>query len=116
MKLIENSMPAVRGLEEYLRSLEIVDERPLNELHNCIIGVDVFQWLRSNKFINQEPLHSSLGGIPLTLKHQVFTELHQFHQYRIRPVFVFNGLKYSQNSKAPLYVIYYNILYSVFIS
>lgn len=94
-------MPAVRGLEDYLRTLEIVEQRPLNELENCIIGVDVFQWLRSNNFICSEALHSALGGLPLTLEHQVHKQLFKFHEWKIQPLFVFNGLKYSQNARAP---------------
>jgi len=94
-------MPAVRGLEDYLRTLEIVEQRPLNELEHCIIGVDVFQWLRSNNFICSEALHSALGGLPLTLEHQVHKQLFKFHEWKIQPLFVFNGLKYSQNARAP---------------
>eukprot|EP01083_Nonionella_stella_P206278 750443_1 len=94
-------MPAVRGLEDYLRTLEIVEPRPLHELQETIIGVDVFQWLRSNNFINREALHSALGGLPITLEQQVHQQLFEFHKWRIHPLFVFNGLKYSQNARAP---------------
>ena len=94
-------MPAVRGLEDFLRTLEIVEQRPINELEHCIIGVDVFQWLRSNNFICSEALHSALGGLPLTLEHQVHKQLFEFHRWKIQPLFVFNGLKYSQNARAP---------------
>ena len=94
-------MPAVRGLEDYLRTLEIVEPRPLHELQETTIGVDVFQWLRSNNFICKEALHSALGGLPITLEKQVHEQLFQFHSWKISPLFVFNGLKYSQNARAP---------------
>lgn len=94
-------MPAVRGLEDYLRTLEIVEPRPLHELQKTTIGVDVFQWLRSNNFICKEALHSALGGLPITLEKQVHEQLHEFHKWKISPLFIFNGLKYSQNARAP---------------
>eukprot|EP00484_Ammonia_sp_Unknown_P030063 CAMPEP_0197027048 /NCGR_PEP_ID=MMETSP1384-20130603/7038_1 /TAXON_ID=29189 /ORGANISM="Ammonia sp." /LENGTH=1006 /DNA_ID=CAMNT_0042455839 /DNA_START=98 /DNA_END=3118 /DNA_ORIENTATION=- len=94
-------MPAVRGLEDYLRTLEVVESRPLHELQGTTIGVDVFLWLRSNNFINKEALHSALGGLPITLETQVHDQLHEFHKWGINPLFVFNGLKYSQNARAP---------------
>eukprot|EP00485_Elphidium_margaritaceum_P007507 CAMPEP_0202690400 /NCGR_PEP_ID=MMETSP1385-20130828/5395_1 /ASSEMBLY_ACC=CAM_ASM_000861 /TAXON_ID=933848 /ORGANISM="Elphidium margaritaceum" /LENGTH=1070 /DNA_ID=CAMNT_0049345661 /DNA_START=29 /DNA_END=3241 /DNA_ORIENTATION=+ len=94
-------MPAVRGLEDYLRTLEIVEARPLHELQNTTIGIDVFQWLRSNNFICRESLHSALGGLPVTLEKQVHEQLNKFHEWRMTPLFVFNGLKYSQNARAP---------------
>ena len=94
-------MPAVRGLEDYLRTLEIVENRPLHELQETIIGIDVFQWLRSNNFISKEALHSALGGLPITLEQQVHQQLFQFHKWKIHPLFIFNGLKYSQNARAP---------------
>eukprot|EP01084_Bolivina_argentea_P168847 292731_1 len=94
-------MPAVRGLEDYLRTLEIVEARPLHELQETTIGVDVFQWLRSNNFICKEALHSALGGLPITLEQRVHQQLFEFHKWKIHPLFVFNGLKYSQNARAP---------------
>mmetsp|Transcript_41106 Transcript_41106/g.36278 ORF Transcript_41106/g.36278 Transcript_41106/m.36278 type:complete len:1003 (+) Transcript_41106:126-3134(+) len=94
-------MPAVRGLEDYLRTLEIVESAPLHELQETTIGVDVFQWLRSNSFICKEALHSALGGLPITLEKQVHAQLFEFHKWKINPLFIFNGLKYSQNARAP---------------
>ena len=94
-------MPAVRGLEDYLRTLEIVESAPLHELQETTIGVDVFQWLRSNSFICKEALHSALGGLPITLEKQVHAQLFEFHKWKIHPLFIFNGLKYSQNARAP---------------
>lgn len=94
-------MPAVRGLEEYLRSLQIIESRPLHELKNCKIGIDVFQFLRSNNFSSKEPLHSALGGLPLLLEKLICKQLFLFHKWSIQPLFIFSGIKYSQNARAP---------------
>lgn len=79
----------------------MIESRPLNELEGCTIGVDVFQWFRSSNFVNKEPLHSALGGLPITLEYQVFNELNKFYRRNIHPLFMFNGLKYADNARAP---------------
>lgn len=50
----------------------------------------------------REPLLPALGGFPLAFRANVETDLAQLHENKIKPLFVFDGLKLLQQSKPRL--------------
>eukprot|EP00494_Astrolonche_serrata_P028956 UN29223 len=98
----KRSMPAIRGLEEFLRNNGCVQERSLSALKNATVGVEGFQWLRSSRILKNDPLHSPLGGLPTSLNQSIKDELARFEKLDIKPLFVFGGLRAPESLKPPI--------------
>ncbi|KAF2743587.1 PIN domain-like protein [Sporormia fimetaria CBS 119925] len=70
----------------------------LDDLKGARIGIDAAHYLRTRVIRNPgppnpfEPLTPAHGGLPLRLRDQVESDLYQFRQRQIKPVFVFPGI------------------------
>lgn len=60
----------------------------------CVIAVEAAHYLQ--QFIDQaptaEPLLSALGGFPLALKKHIETDLTQWKEAGLQPIFIFEGM------------------------
>jgi hypothetical protein len=66
---------------------------PFPDLQNTVIGVEATAYLQNmiDEPPTQEPLLAALGGDPIALKYYIETELDNWKQNGITPLFVFEG-------------------------
>ncbi|KAG7531245.1 hypothetical protein FFLO_04487 [Filobasidium floriforme] len=84
----------VRGLEPLLAERRLIQQAPLSALAETRIGIDVSQYLRQilTSESTREPLIAATGGLPIALTAHIEADLRTLDKFRIKPVFVFNGL------------------------
>jgi 5'-3' exonuclease len=69
----------------------LVHREKLAVLENTRIGVDAFTWLKNHVTVS-ELFNAAMGGSPITLFSKIQKEIELFKKYKIKPIFVFNGL------------------------
>jgi hypothetical protein len=72
----------------------LIQQAPLSALAETRIGIDVSQYLRQilTSESTREPLIAATGGLPIALTAHIEADLRTLDKFRIKPVFVFNGL------------------------
>lgn len=69
---------------------------PLSTLSDTRLGIDVSYYLSQIQSSSSEPLLAATGGLPLCLTTRIESDLRLLEKLRVKPVFVFNGLKPSK--------------------
>ncbi|EFC40095.1 XPG domain-containing protein [Naegleria gruberi] len=82
----------IQGLSSYLSEKNFIKKESLDALRGCKIGIDGFHWLKVLYDEKHEPFQMATGGTPISLALLVQTNLKQFKDAGITPVFVFNGI------------------------
>eukprot|EP01083_Nonionella_stella_P182292 655554_1 len=85
-------MPAVRGLEGFLRDRKLIKTENISALDGSTVGFESFLWLRLQKSFKAEPFQMAIGGQPLTLERSIDSEIKVLEQVKISPIFVFPEL------------------------
>eukprot|EP01083_Nonionella_stella_P063246 164351_1 len=91
-------MPAVRGLEGFLRDRKLIKTENISALDGSTVGFESFLWLRLQKSFKAEPFQMAIGGQPLTLERSIDSEIKVLEQVKISPIFVFSGIVPPRNS------------------
>jgi hypothetical protein len=75
----------------------LINTENLSALENARVGVEGNQWVRNLPL--SEPFQVATGGVPLTLLSIISMELEKFKQWKIKPVFVWNGLNIPRKDR-----------------
>lgn len=85
------AMP-INSLESFLFERKLVSVSPVEILQNATLGIDVEHYLGRIYTYKKEQLLLGIGGIPVSLKAYIESDLAVFREFNIRPLFVFPGL------------------------
>ncbi|KAK3066399.1 hypothetical protein LTR53_017276, partial [Teratosphaeriaceae sp. CCFEE 6253] len=83
------------AFKDWARAEGLEDHANISVLRNCRIAFDAEDYLDNllTATLSREPLLPALGGLPFALQKHVDDDLRRFHEARIKPRFVFNGLQ-----------------------
>lgn len=81
----------IKSLESYLFERGLVGSYPIESLKNATLGIDVNHYVSRLLTSKKEQFLDAIGGFPLSLKMYLESDLKIFKEYKITPVFVFNG-------------------------
>lgn len=82
----------INSLESFLFERKLVSVSPVELLQNSTLGIDVEHYLGRIYTYKKEQLLLGIGGIPVSLKAYIESDLAVFQEFNIRPLFVFPGL------------------------
>lgn len=82
---------AIKSLESYLFERGLVGSYPIEALKNAMLGIDVNHYISRLLTSKREQYLDAIGGFPTSLKMYLESDLKIFKEYKITPVFVFNG-------------------------
>lgn len=82
---------AIKSLESYLFERGLVGSYPIEALKNAMLGIDVNHYISRLLTSKREQYLDAIGGFPTSLKMYLESDLKIFREYKITPVFVFNG-------------------------
>lgn len=82
----------INSLESFLFERKLVSVSPVEILQNATLGIDVEHYLGRIYTYKKEQLLLGIGGIPVSLKAYIESDLAVFREFNIRPLFVFPGL------------------------
>ncbi|KAF8653531.1 hypothetical protein AX16_003915 [Volvariella volvacea WC 439] len=94
----------IKYLESYLVERKHLQTLPLSTLSDSRLGIDASHYLQTllDNPLTREPLLAATGGLPLGLAQRIEADLRVLEKWRIKPVFVFNGLvpnkRWKQNA------------------
>ncbi|KAI0664444.1 PIN domain-like protein [Cubamyces menziesii] len=91
----------IKHLDSYLSERKHLQTHPLSVLSDSRLGIDASYYLSTliENPPSREPLLAATGGLPLALNTRIESDLRALEKYRIKPVFVFNGLLPSRRTK-----------------
>lgn len=82
----------ITSLESFLFERKLVNVSSVEILQNSTLGIDVEHYLGRIYTYKKEQLLLGIGGVPVSLKAYIESDLAVFKEYNIRPLFVFPGL------------------------
>lgn len=94
----------IKSLESYLFERGLVGSYPIEALKNAILGIDVNHYVSRLLTSKREQYLDAIGGFPTSLKMYLESDLKIFKEYKITPVFVFNGTLISNQLEASGYL------------
>ncbi|KAI0630772.1 PIN domain-like protein [Trametes polyzona] len=91
----------IKHLDSYLTERKHLQTQPLSVLSDSRLGIDASYYLTTliENPPSREPLLAATGGLPLALSTRIESDLRALEKFRIKPVFVFNGLLPSRRTK-----------------
>lgn len=81
----------IKSLELYLFERGLVGSYPIESLSNTTLGIDVNHYVSRLLTSKKEQFLDAIGGFPTSLKMYLESDLKIFKEYKITPVFIFNG-------------------------
>lgn len=82
----------INSLESFLFERKLVSVSPVEILQNSTLGIDVEHYLGRIYTYKKEQLLLGIGGVPVSLKAYIESDLAVFQEFNIRPLFVFPGI------------------------
>lgn len=82
----------ITSLESFLFERKLVSVSQVEILQNATLGIDVEHYLGRIYTFKKEQLLFGIGGVPMSLKAYIESDLAVFKEFNIRPLFVFPGL------------------------
>lgn len=98
----------IKSLESYLFERGLVGSYPIEALKNAILGIDVNHYVSRLLTSKREQYLDAIGGFPTSLKMYLESDLKIFKEYKITPVFVFNGTLVNNQMEASGYLNAYS--------
>lgn len=87
----------ITSLESFLFERKLVSVSPVEILRNSTLGIDVEHYLGRIYTFKKEQLLFGIGGVPVSLKAYIESDLKVFKEYNIRPLFIIPGLPIRRN-------------------
>ncbi|EDO19466.1 hypothetical protein Kpol_1002p116, partial [Vanderwaltozyma polyspora DSM 70294] len=81
----------IKSLELFLFERGLVGSYPIEALKNAALGIDVNHYLSRLLTNKREQYLDAIGGFPTSLKMYLESDLKIFKEYKITPIFVFQG-------------------------
>lgn len=88
----------IKSLESFLFERKLVSTSSVEILQNATIGIDVEHYLGRIYTYKKEQLLSGIGGVPISLRAYIQSDLDVFSEFNIRPIFVIPGLPIASQS------------------
>lgn len=92
----------IKSLESHLFEKGFVGSYPIEALKNATIGIDVNHYLSRLLSSKREQYLDAIGGFPTSFKIYFESDLKIFKEYKITPIFVFNGTSISNQLETSL--------------
>lgn len=86
------SIMPIKSLESFLFERKLVSTGAVEILQNATIGIDVEHYLGRIYTFKKEQLLAGIGGVPISLRAYIQSDLEVFSEFNIRPIFVIPGL------------------------
>ncbi|CCD23435.1 Mkt1p NDAI_0B04010 [Naumovozyma dairenensis CBS 421] len=87
----------IKSLETYLFERGLVGAYPIESLKNSTLGIDINHYVSRLLSYKKEQFLDAIGGFPTSLKMYLESDLKIFKEYKITPIFIFNGsMTYNQ--------------------
>lgn len=99
---------AIKSLESYLFERGLVGSYPIEALKNATLGIDVNHYVSRLLTSKREQYLDAIGGFPTSLKMYLESDLKIFKEYKITPVFIFNGSMVSNQLENSGYLTGYS--------